>query len=227
MDELEALKKVAWNVPGDIATNLFFRPLSIRITRTLSKTSVTPTQITLISFGLRIIAAALFLTAHYWLSIIAAALLYFAQVLDCVDGEVSRVKKMSSKRGGLIDYFLDRLADFIVYLSIAIGLYFVGRRDVVVMLGLFVIASNSLMTDIGRKVDDAKQRVSFDYFDYKPSWKSYLTYSGPTSVIILLVAAVLDRIFLGLVIIGVCTFLFAIARFSEAYATLRNPQREV
>jgi phosphatidylglycerophosphate synthase len=227
MDELEALKKTAWNVPGDIATNLFFRPLSIRITRTLSKTSVTPTQITLFSFGLRIIGSALFLLAHYWLSVIATVLLYFAQVLDCVDGEVSRVKKMSSRQGGLIDYFLDRLADFVVYLSVAIGLYLVGRQDLVVMVALFVIAANSLMTDIGRKVDDAKQRVSFDYSEYKPSWKSYLTYGGPTSVIILLVAAVLDRIFWGLVVIGVCSFLFAIGRFSEAYVSLRDPQREV
>lgn len=226
MDELEALKKVAWNVPGDIASNLFFRPLSIRITRTLSKTSVTPTQITLFLFGLRMVGAALFLLAHYWLSVIAAVLLYFAQVLDCVDGEISRVKKMSSSRGGLVDYFLDRLADFVVYLSVAVGLYLVERQDVVIILGLFVIAGNSLMTDIGRKVDDAKSG-SFDYSEYKPSWKSYLTYGGPTSVLILLVAAVLDRIFLGLVVIGVCCFLFAIGRFSEAYVSLRNPQREV
>lgn len=166
------------------------------------------------------IGAALFLLAHYWLSIIAAVLLYFAQVLDCVDGEVSRVKKMSSKRGGLIDYFLDRLSDFILYLSIAFGLYVSGRGDEAFILGLFVIATNSLMTDIGQRVDDAKQGVSFDYFDYKPSWKSYLTYGGPTSVLILVVTAVLDNIFLGLVIIGVCSFLFAIGRFSAAYVSL-------
>ena len=148
MDELEALKKVAWNVPGDIATNLFFRPLSIRITRSLSRKSTTPTQITVFLFSLRMIAAALFLFHLYFVSILAAILLYFAQVLDCVDGELSRVKKLSSERGGLIDYFLDRFADFVLYLSIAIGLYFASRNDEVIILGLFVSLPGGVATTL-------------------------------------------------------------------------------
>lgn len=222
MDELEALKKVAWNVPGDIATNLFFRPLSIRITRTLSKTSVTPTQVTLFSFGLRMIASALFLFAQYWLSIMAAVLLYFAQVLDCVDGEVSRVKHMSSKGGGLIDYFLDRLSDFFVYLGVAFGLYFIGGGYVVLLLGLFVIASNSFMTDIVQKVFSVRHPGRSSH---KRSWKDFLTYGGPTSVLILLVTAILNDLVLGLLIIGVCSFLFALAIFSDAYVGLWKARR--
>jgi phosphatidylglycerophosphate synthase len=217
MDELEALKKVAWNVPGDIATNLFFRPLSIRITRSLSRKAITPTQITVFLFCLRMIAAALFLFHLYFVSILAAILLYFAQVLDCVDGELSRVKKLSSERGGLIDYFLDRFADFVLYLSIAIGLYFASRNDEVIILGLFVIASNSLMTDIWQKVSGMKHNVGSAY---KSSWKRYLTYGGPTSVIILIVTAVLNQIFLGMVIIGACCFIYAIAIFFDTCLAL-------
>jgi phosphatidylglycerophosphate synthase len=222
VDDLDELRKVAWNVPGDIATNLFFRPLSIRITRALSKTPVTPTQITFLSVGLRMIGAVLFLYANFWMSIIAAILLYFAQVLDCVDGEVSRVKKMSSALGGMIDYSLDRFSDFIVYVCIALGLYWASRQEGAVILGLFVVASNSLMTDVGGNVDNVKQSVGFAH---KESWKDYLTYGGPTSVIILIVAAVLNRIFLGLVLIGVCTLLFTIARFLKACVDLRHPPR--
>lgn len=219
MDDLEALKKVAWNIPGDIATNRFFKPLSIRITRSLSRKPITPTQITILLFCLRMIAAALFLFDIYLVSILAAVLLYFAQVLDYVDGELARVKELSSERGGLIDYFLDRFSDFVLYLSIAIGLYFGSRTAGVIVLGLFVVASNSFMTDVGQKVDGLKHRVKYEY---KRSWKSYLTYSGSTSVIILLVATVLNEIFIGLVIIGVCCFLFAVSRFLEAYIVLRS-----
>jgi CDP-L-myo-inositol myo-inositolphosphotransferase len=223
MDELEALKRVAWNVQGDIATNLFFRPLSIRITRNLSRTATTPTQITLFLFCLRMIASVLFLFDLYLGSIVAAILLYSAQVLDCVDGELARVKRMPSERGGLLDYFLDRISDFILYLSIAMGLYYASRQYEVIVIGLLAMASNSLMTDLGQKVDRIKQSIKYPY---KQTWKSYLTYGGPTSVIILLVTAVLNRILLGLVIIAVCSFLFAIARFLDTYVGLGTTQRK-
>jgi phosphatidylglycerophosphate synthase len=219
MDDLEALKKVAWNVPGDIATNLFFRPLSIRITRALSRSTITPTQVTVFLFCLRMIAAVLFLFHLYFVSILAAILLYFAQVLDCVDGELSRVKNLASEKGGLIDWFLDRLGDFIVYLSIAIGLYFASRSFLAIVLGLFVIASNSFMTDIWQKTNSVKQSVGFAH---KSSWKSYLTYGGPTSVMILLVTAVLNQVFLGMVVIGACCFLYAVAIFVDTYLDLRS-----
>ncbi len=225
MDDLDALRKVAWNVSGDIATNLFFRPLSIRITRRLSRTAVTPTQVTELLFTLRMIAAALFLLHIYLVSILAAILLYFAQVLDCVDGELSRVNKLSSEKGGLLDYFLDRFGDFVLYLAIAVGLYLASGRVVAIVLGLFVIASNSLMTDMWQKVSKVKRSAEPEY-EYKKStkssWKSYLTYGGPTSVMILLVTSVLNQIFLGMLIIGACCFLYTVAIFFDTYLALRS-----
>jgi hypothetical protein len=72
LDDLDALRKVAWNVPGDIVTKLVLRPFSIRITRALFKTAITPTQITLASFVIRMLGAALFLYAQHGLSVLAS-----------------------------------------------------------------------------------------------------------------------------------------------------------
>ena len=55
-----------------------------------------------------------------WL-LIGALMVFLTAVLDALDGMVARFRKISSRRGDLIDHTLDRVADIIIVGGIALG----------------------------------------------------------------------------------------------------------
>ncbi len=87
------------------------RPLSIRLTRRLVETPVTPNQISLFSFGLSLVAAALFLLPGWWALALGGLLAQAASVIDGCDGEIARLRFQGSDYGGWLDAVLDRYAD--------------------------------------------------------------------------------------------------------------------
>ncbi len=87
------------------------RPLSIRLSRWLVKTPVTPNQISVFSFLCSVAAAALFLPGDRLLLMLGGVLAQFASVVDGCDGEVARLKYKGSDYGGWLDAVLDRYAD--------------------------------------------------------------------------------------------------------------------
>ncbi|HEY7681366.1 MAG TPA: CDP-alcohol phosphatidyltransferase family protein [Gemmatimonadales bacterium] len=83
------------------------RPLSLRLTRALLDTSLTPNQMTLIAavFGLAGIAVVAVGGAR-WL-VPGALLLQVQSILDGCDGEISRLKYIRSRLGEWLDQVLD------------------------------------------------------------------------------------------------------------------------
>ena len=55
-----------------------------------------------------------------WL-LIGALMVFLTAVLDALDGMVARLRKISSRKGDLIDHTLDRVADIIIVGGIALG----------------------------------------------------------------------------------------------------------
>ena len=55
-----------------------------------------------------------------WL-LIGALMVFLTAILDALDGMVARMRKISSRRGDLIDHTLDRVADIIIVGGIALG----------------------------------------------------------------------------------------------------------
>src|SRR4051794_34673092 len=87
---------------------VYMRKLSIRLTRLLSPTSVTPNALTwgMVVAGL---AAALVLTIPSpWATVGAVLLIQVQVLLDCSDGELARWRGMSGPRG----IFIDRLGHY-------------------------------------------------------------------------------------------------------------------
>jgi len=222
-NDLETLKKVAWKRVDAIVPRFLMRPLSIRITRLLLKTEVTPTQVTLLSFALKLLAALLFLFSNYLLNITAGTLLYFSHVFDCVDGEVARVKNQVTRSGGLLDLFLDRLGDIGVYFSVTLSL-FVSRNDPrMLILGMFVIVSDLFpRTTIGQQADASRKGADVEH---SPAVGKGFKFGLSGKELILLVASVLDRLPEGMMVIGIVTFSYIVASFSAAYISLKRRER--
>ncbi len=103
---------------GPVARHLN-RPLSTRLTRLLVRTPVTPNQISLFSFACSLLAALLIALPHYATLALGGALAQFASIVDGCDGEVARLKYLSSDYGGWLDAVLDRYADALLLFACA------------------------------------------------------------------------------------------------------------
>ncbi|MCZ7665180.1 MAG: NTP transferase domain-containing protein [Thermoleophilia bacterium] len=87
------------------------RRISCPITALLARTSVTPNQVSVVSFLLALVAFGLFLHPSYRALAAAGLLAQLSSILDGTDGELARLKWMGTKFGGWLDSILDRYAD--------------------------------------------------------------------------------------------------------------------
>ncbi|MHC4277097.1 MAG: CDP-alcohol phosphatidyltransferase family protein [Planctomycetota bacterium] len=83
------------------------RKISRLVTGVMVELPITPNQVTLLSFVIGLAACWLYLQGGYWFSVLGVMTLYASIILDLSDGEVARLKFMSSKYGALLDSLCD------------------------------------------------------------------------------------------------------------------------
>lgn len=113
----------------------FNRRLSGPLTRWFLKTSLTPNQITLISFAVGLVAGLFFWKGGYTSGMIGALVFQFSAVLDCCDGEVARLKGMQSRLGQWLDVVCDNIVHVVLFLAIAWAIYRVTAAPSYLVLG--------------------------------------------------------------------------------------------
>ncbi len=94
------------------------RPVSRRLSEKLAMTAITPNQITVISFLICLIGAGLLSASQYTAWLIGGLLVQLASIVDGCDGEIARLKHLSSPRGAWLDTILDRYGDVAVALAV-------------------------------------------------------------------------------------------------------------
>lgn len=99
---------------------VFYRPIGYRIALLLSRTSVTPNVITIISIFIGVFAGMLLYPPHIWINLFGFVLLVFANILDCVDGQLARLTGIKSKVGRILDGLAGDFWFISIYLSIAL-----------------------------------------------------------------------------------------------------------
>ena len=97
------------------------RPLSGRISQQLTRTSLTPNAITILSFLITLGGAILFSLGEYAWTLLAGVLIQLASVTDGCDGEVARLKFKASRFGAWFDTILDRYGDIAIAVGIISG----------------------------------------------------------------------------------------------------------
>ena len=121
----------------------FFEASYSKISKILTpfflKTSLTPNQVTAISGIFGVIGAALLLSQDYKLLILGAIFLQLFSILDLVDGDIARAKKMQSNWGWWLDIFFDKFNDFLIILCISLGVYFKTQDYKMLVLGIFLM----------------------------------------------------------------------------------------
>jgi phosphatidylglycerophosphate synthase len=162
--------------PRDILWNRFVaRPLAAVLVVPLSKTRITPNQITFLSL-LTFVGAMVWLAlGHGRLGLIYAVLtLELSYVLDCTDGQLARLAHRSSPVGAHLDFLMDELKAFLLVAATGLRLWQSDGHEfwlVEALLGLAVIASAISLTTFMRRPEylsatgAAAPRSAGDYGD--------------------------------------------------------------
>jgi CDP-L-myo-inositol myo-inositolphosphotransferase len=129
------------------------RPVSRWLSRYLVRTTVTPNQISLISWMLSCIAAGLMAMSGYLALAIGGALAQLASVIDGCDGEIARLKHSQSEFGGWFDAVLDRYADAVLLFGLMWHEFAATGTSLSVLLGFAAIVGSFLNSYTADKYD--------------------------------------------------------------------------
>jgi phosphatidylglycerophosphate synthase len=128
-------------------TTFFVSPYSKYIARWCARRGLTPNQVTTVSLGIGVVAAAAFATGERWGLIAGAILLQAAFTTDCVDGQLARYTRQFSKLGAWLDSIFDRTKEYVVFGGLAIGASAAGDPA-------WVLAAAALTLQVSRHAMD-------------------------------------------------------------------------
>lgn len=110
--------------PNDgLMDTLLNRKLSRPLTRAFLRTPFTPNQVTGLSFLVGLLGAGCFLLGSYGWTLVGALLLQASTVLDCVDGEIARVKMLESPFGEWLDITLDTVVHIAIFIGVGVAVW--------------------------------------------------------------------------------------------------------
>lgn len=124
LKEYNLLREGIWRIP------------SIYITKLMLYTSVMPNQVTFFMIFCGFFATFFFSLGNYWSFVVGALVLEFVYVLDGVDGEIARYRKISSSTGVFLDLVSHISNTAIPFIGLTIGLYKINLGLKVAVFGL-------------------------------------------------------------------------------------------
>ena len=101
---------------------LFYRPVGFVIAKRLMHTGITPNMVTIFSFFVGAAAGPLFYYHNICFTIVGILCLIFANILDCVDGQLARLTNNKSKIGRILDGLAGDIWFSLIYLFLALRL---------------------------------------------------------------------------------------------------------
>lgn len=216
VESIEELKKICQDSKSeamDWYSKMFYRSISIHITKLLLRTSVTANQVTFFTIVLGLIAGVLFSFGTHSYMLAGALLLQLWLIFDCVDGEIARYKGTAGICGKYMESLDHYVTEPFIIACVGFGLYVLFDNVVIFALGALVallmsssfVSSNLIYTlFVMHKITNENiYRMSGAITDnsttirciYNFCFKSLTT---PTSfMVILLIATMLDILFIA------------------------------
>ncbi len=190
---------------------IFLRKYSHLIVKYLVKTRVTPNQVTFVSFLLAVLGSFFFIWGT-WANLIVGALVWLvSELLDFVDGDLARAKKMVSISGKLCDIIGDTLKKPLIIASLSYGYFALHNAPIALLLGMLAITNIFLIEVLRSYIAEVTN-------DRKPIWKVRKTVFGmlDTIVIIVLFGALANQLFVVLVLLAFVPIIIWAKKVHEA-----------
>ena len=106
----------------NVVDRAFYRPIGFRIARMLRGTGITPNMVTVISIFVGAAVGFMFYHDNLVYTICGILLLVFANILDCVDGQLARLTGIKSAIGRILDGFAGDIWFSSIYVGFALRL---------------------------------------------------------------------------------------------------------
>ncbi|MEM4211758.1 MAG: NTP transferase domain-containing protein [Nitrososphaerota archaeon] len=133
LEDLEKAREIYWEIlkrditksSDGLVSRYINRQISTRISLQLYRAGIfiNPDIISLGGFILAILGGLSIIFGHL---VIGGLTIQVSSIIDGIDGEIARLFRKSSKRGGIIDLLLDRIADIFIVMAIAISSWPLG-----------------------------------------------------------------------------------------------------
>ena len=176
----------------------------------ISKLNVDPNVLTFIGLGINILATILFARGlFFW----AGLVMLFGGIFDMLDGAVARVSKRVTRFGGFLDSVIDRYSDMLMLFGLLIWYAKVERLFYVGLTGMAIIGSVMISYTRARAESLIPQcKVGF--------------LERAERVVLLIIAALTDRMAVALWILAILTNWTAIHRTWFTYRELSRLERK-
>lgn len=158
----------------------------------VNHTRLTPNMLTVTAILLRMTTALCFCSSdHRWL-MTGAIVYYGAYVLDCMDGAVARLRKMSSEFGRFLDHIGDLVGDFLILAVLAAtqGLLFTPMIAAMLFMHLSECYTNYLAGNLCRGgVPVRSSFIPFNLYNHYRDWwfrqniKSFFSFPDYTALV--------------------------------------------
>lgn len=129
------------------------------LVKLLIKTPVKPNHITVVRLVSGIIACVMFATGiRYW-EVIGGFIWILSTLLDCIDGELARMRNQCSEWGHKFDYFSDTTVTALFFVGIGIGARDAIPELLAVMMGFVAGFGVVIASTLAEKIDQLKEKV--------------------------------------------------------------------
>ena len=197
------IQQLRKNTDGPIS-RILNRPISIKISKLLLKTKITPNQISLVGFITAFFGALFFYVGEYIFLVIGGILVQLSSIIDGCDGEVARLKLIQTKYGGWFDAVLDRYADAIIIFGMIHGHWILHNNLIIWTIGFIALVGSFLNSYTADKYDAIfkKRREEVNRWRMGRDVRLFLIFIGALS----------NQILITLVVVGIISNFEAIKR---------------
>ena len=183
------------------------RPISTFITRLLINTNITPNQITIFSFLLSLFGSYLVSMGSYlWLAI-GGFIVQFSSIIDGCDGEIARLKFLSTDYGAWLDRSLDRYSDGFLIMGLTINLFKNNPSVLSIVVGFLALIGSFMVSYTAIRYDEVIKRKERRTFRIGRDLRIFIIFLG----------SLLNQLFLTLTLIAVIMNLESVRRIVIKY----------
>lgn len=184
---------------------LTYRVVSERLALMLSKTKITPNQISFLSILMSGFGGLSFSFGEWKNLLLGFLFLQITMLLDHVDGNLARITGKSNNFGAWVDSISNKLHRFFLLLGAAIGVYNITKNPLYLILGSIAIFN----WNFSGYISETKERFMFKESTsiFKESKKKFM----PVSLLMLNAlgfAALINRMDIGLWFISLAGFVW-------------------
>ncbi len=202
--ELLICNKLKKDTDGPVS-RILNRPISLRISKLLLKTGITPNQISVLSTVIGLVGASFFFSGEYFYLILGGILIHIHSIVDGCDGEVARLKLRQTKYGGWLDSVLDRYVDAAIIFGLVYGYWSITGDTTIWIIGFFALIGTFLNSYTADKYDSI-------FRDGDMTKKSKFRMGRDVRLLLIVIGALTNQIPIMLIILAVIANFEALRR---------------